>query len=992
MSPYGWVLLVGNIVFSTTFLAFFTIALILNAELRRFCFLWITWIGWLLVTSLFSFIRVGLGAWHVLRITLDLIAFAALNALRRVFRAFQCATNLYRNDPKEQLCIQLDEASSFEEWIEICAELDELEGKSKWRHNPAAGEAYDWAFLLRVTDRLKSARERSDYNSLMFLLQTSCCRNFCNLSNPELFSVARTGTKLSVDEYTKVLSEALFDLVEAKAPELRSRSPSQPMSSPLSMPNLTSVMGDEAIQTTTPSDRLDDVAWTRVEGTSCSRAAQTDVSVGPEDVSFAERLIPSLTAVTPLVPSPTGRYVASNITATPFNRRQSPPATGRHDCLPADYDLVMTCVSTTHMPRTQQPQPQPSADLRRRIIEPASPDAQADKDSDNNNSSVTPKAHKAASGATGETPALPPSPTLPPSSREMSPSGDIDTMLSGVEALQRRAAFLREKLTFFTNLRLSIGRTALCLSGGGALAMYHLGVVKTLMEHGLMPRVISGTSGGSIVAGMLAICTNEEMKDVIRPDVSERYGVRWFPPFGRQVANFLIGGYMMQTSFFTKTCKVYFGDWTFSEAFKKTGRLVSIAVCPASRRGEVLVCNYVNTPDIYIWSAVVASCALPGLMPPVELYAKGADGKPVPYYPSGMVWMDGSVKRDIPTAELSSLFNVKQFIVSQVNPHHAPFVSTFAAEGRTARAVENWLTMDIKNRYAMLTKFQMVPKLFGQDISGFWLVQDYEGHVTITPRASLMDWWRMMNHPTFTDMSYFIAEGQRRTWPHVPRLKHMLKVEMTLRECRRRLEEQAAAVDVELRHALTAKINNSSIPAAPPATYQQPREIEEDQPQSAGKRQGQSDGAGAICFPAPTSSPTPAAAPTAAIAASSPPARQQAHLPGLYVHSPIHPQFPLLNQSFPTPRQQQQQQQENHPERSSSPIASAASPHGLKASLSNPNLVDSLGMDSRTSSLGMVVRPSMRSGGSPMVSSVEREVDEGMRLRAGSRTQSVAAT
>lgn len=41
-----------------------------------------------------------------------------------------------------------------------------------------------------------------------------------------------------------------------------------------------------------------------------------------------------------------------------------------------------------------------------------------------------------------------------------------------------RQAFLRAA-------RRSLGRTALCLSGGGSMAMYHLGVVRALIEAGV---------------------------------------------------------------------------------------------------------------------------------------------------------------------------------------------------------------------------------------------------------------------------------------------------------------------------------------------------------------------------------------------------------------------------------------------------------------------------------------------------------------------------
>lgn len=42
----------------------------------------------------------------------------------------------------------------------------------------------------------------------------------------------------------------------------------------------------------------------------------------------------------------------------------------------------------------------------------------------------------------------------------------------------RREGFLRAA-------RRSLGRTALCLSGGGSMAMYHLGVVRGLIQAGV---------------------------------------------------------------------------------------------------------------------------------------------------------------------------------------------------------------------------------------------------------------------------------------------------------------------------------------------------------------------------------------------------------------------------------------------------------------------------------------------------------------------------
>lgn len=66
------------------------------------------------------------------------------------------------------------------------------------------------------------------------------------------------------------------------------------------------------------------------------------------------------------------------------------------------------------------------------------------------------------------------------------------------------------RLAFFNETRHSYGRTAMILSGGAALGFYHVGVVKTLMENALMPRVIAGSSAGSIVCAMIGTRTNEE--------------------------------------------------------------------------------------------------------------------------------------------------------------------------------------------------------------------------------------------------------------------------------------------------------------------------------------------------------------------------------------------------------------------------------------------------------------------------------------------------
>ena len=192
----------------------------------------------------------------------------------------------------------------------------------------------------------------------------------------------------------------------------------------------------------------------------------------------------------------------------------------------------------------------------------------------------------------------------------------------------------RAKLRFLQRARKSYGRTALCLSGGGSLAMGHVGVVKAMVVGNCLPSIIAGTSGGSIVAGLLAISTDAELADpmLLSNNISSKYGCRWLPPLGTQFRNFLRERVLLDSRAFTHTCKQYYKDYTFEEGYRRTGRDVSITVSYASKQGSTLrshalTLNHITSPNVLIWSAVVTSCALPGLMHPQTLYAKNHTGK-----------------------------------------------------------------------------------------------------------------------------------------------------------------------------------------------------------------------------------------------------------------------------------------------------------------------------------------------------------------------------
>lgn len=45
------------------------------------------------------------------------------------------------------------------------------------------------------------------------------------------------------------------------------------------------------------------------------------------------------------------------------------------------------------------------------------------------------------------------------------------------------------KLQFLAKERRSLGQTALCLSGGGSICMYHMGTIKALIEAGIFKSI-----------------------------------------------------------------------------------------------------------------------------------------------------------------------------------------------------------------------------------------------------------------------------------------------------------------------------------------------------------------------------------------------------------------------------------------------------------------------------------------------------------------------
>eukprot|EP00878_Enallax_costatus_P014363 GHUV01015023.1.p1 GENE.GHUV01015023.1~~GHUV01015023.1.p1 ORF type:complete len:539 (+),score=116.66 GHUV01015023.1:555-2171(+) len=261
-----------------------------------------------------------------------------------------------------------------------------------------------------------------------------------------------------------------------------------------------------------------------------------------------------------------------------------------------------------------------------------------------------------------------------------------------------------EKLAFFRETRHAFGRTALLLSGGGGLGSFHLGVVKALFEHTMLPRVLAGSSVGSIVAGIIATRTDDEMRETFRKlDYLELSFFNNNRPV-ELVTSFLQKGALHDMSYLQRKLKHLIGNYTFLEAYERTGRILNVSVCPADTNEPARLLNYLTAPQALIWSAVAASSAFPGLFHPQDLLAKNGMGEEVRFsVPStdnvSRRWRDGSLELDLPTFLLSEMFNCNHFIVSQTNPHIAPLLNL---KKSLSRRWANLLELELRHRFVLL--------------------------------------------------------------------------------------------------------------------------------------------------------------------------------------------------------------------------------------------------------------------------------------------------
>jgi len=330
-------------------------------------------------------------------------------------------------------------------------------------------------------------------------------------------------------------------------------------------------------------------------------------------------------------------------------------------------------------------------------------------------------------------------------------------------------------------------------------------VGKALYLRGLLPRIITGTATGALIAALVGIHTEDELLDFLNGngiDLSaftaktgqENGDSHWWSTLVRRTKRFMNEGYFLDVKVLEECVRANVGDLTFEEAYNRTKRVLNITVATTGRGGVPNLLNYLTAPNVLIWSAAVASNASsPSLYgSSITLKCKDISGAIVPWT-SAMdttfrPWTHASYSdRNSPLSRVAELFNVNHFIVSQARPYLVPFLQSdmhgpsplHTRRGQTSYlgGFLRLLTMEITHRLQQLDSLHLLPVPIRR-----FLIDDIvpAASLTLVPELSARDFVRLLETPTRSALDYWILRGERSVWPAVGALKVRCAVESEL--------------------------------------------------------------------------------------------------------------------------------------------------------------------------------------------------------------------
>jgi TAG lipase/lysophosphatidylethanolamine acyltransferase len=352
--------------------------------------------------------------------------------------------------------------------------------------------------------------------------------------------------------------------------------------------------------------------------------------------------------------------------------------------------------------------------------------------------------------------------------------------------------------------------------------MCHIGVVKALYLRGLLPKIITGTATGALIAALVGVYPDSSLLDVLkgnginlsaferaRMHKKRRHSSPGLSTFRRRLKRFLQTGHFFDIAVLEECARENLGEITFEEAHIKTGRILNIAVALPDEIGVPQLLNYVTAPNVLIWSAVVASTATSKtLYAPVRLLCKDESGRVKPYFAcdsrsdnGGLTFRYGRAQlREAPLKRIGELFNVNHFIVSQARPYMIPFVRA----GRCRNGVLGvgagllrGVSDEVFHWLKQINTLGYLPTPLGRLLMDETIPSASEwAKISLTPDLSFKDLFRLFDIPTQASLDQWILRGERSVWPAVCELTIRCGIEFELdaayESVRRRSPERGA--------------------------------------------------------------------------------------------------------------------------------------------------------------------------------------------------------
>lgn len=241
----------------------------------------------------------------------------------------------------------------------------------------------------------------------------------------------------------------------------------------------------------------------------------------------------------------------------------------------------------------------------------------------------------------------------------------------------------------------------LALGGGMARGFAHIGVLKTLIKHGIYPSIVTGTSIGSVVGAAYLSRQLDELEDWARS--LNRSRILSYLDIRVRSAG-LIGGKKL-----IKTLEEHFGD---SEIESLPHPFITIAT-------DLITGHEVWIRKGPLIEAMMASFALPGVFPPVER--------------NGRLLIDGALVNPCPVAPCQAL-GARMTIAVDLN---ADLIGKAAKPGQKFQTVAGFDVFNekdvakedqakFKGSFAkrLFRREDTNPSLFGVMISSLGIVQD----------------------------------------------------------------------------------------------------------------------------------------------------------------------------------------------------------------------------------------------------------------------------